>query len=118
MARKKKTTTTTSTTGTRSVVNICAFWAMVIAALAYIFSGLVAFLISVFESIRASKSAATLSTLVHIFTFLGNIALIVAIAIPAWHFVRGKNKSWRILYWICLVVFALGVVLGMLGGIL
>ncbi len=117
MARKHKTTTN-NTIGTRSTVNLCAFWAMAIAALMYLFSGLVHFLITVFESIKASKSAAVLAKLVTIGNFLGNIALIVAIAIPAWHYAKGRGKNWRICYWIALVVFALGVVLGMLGGLL
>ena len=53
-----------------------------------------------------------------ILTLLGNIAIIIAIALPAWRYVSGKSKGWKVFYWIMLVVFAFGIVLGMLGGIL
>ena len=64
------------------------------------------------------KTAGILSNIVTIFTLLGNIAIIVAIAIPAWRYVSHKSKGWKIFYWIMLVVFAFGCILGMLGGIL
>lgn len=118
MSKKKKTTTTTTTTSNRSLVNTCAFWAMTIAAFMYIFSGIINLLVNCVDSIGASKSAGALRTLVTIGNFIGNIALIIAIALPAYYFVKGKNKNWRIVYWIALVVFAFGIVLGMLGGIL
>lgn len=116
--KTKKTKTTTTSTSPRFTVNLCAFWAMVIAAFMYVFSGLIHLLLSCVDSIGASKSAGVLRSLVSIGSFIGNIALIVAIAIPAYNFVRGKNRNWKVCYWIALVFFAFGVVLGMLGGIL
>ena len=50
------------------------------------------------------------------FTFLGNIALIIAVAIPAWQFVKYRSTGWKVVYWIALVGFALGAVLGLLSG--
>ena len=98
------------------VTKLCAFWGMVISGFAYLFSGLVQFIISVTKNISAS-TASLLSRLVSLFNFLGNLAIIVAIAIPAWHFVRHKRKAWRVVYWIAFVGFALGAVLGLLGGL-
>lgn len=113
MARKR----TKSTVTNRDIVTFCAFWAMTIAAIMYIFSGVINFIINAFEAVKASKSAVVLSKIVSIGMFLGNIALIVAVALPAWRYVKGRSRSWKAVYWIALVVFALGVVLGMLGGI-
>ncbi|MCI8369961.1 MAG: hypothetical protein HFE41_02135 [Clostridia bacterium] len=120
MARTKKTkkTTTTTTTSTRSTVNLCAFCAMVIAAFMYVFSGIINILLSCVDSIGASKSAGALRSLVSIGNFIGSVALIIAIALPAYAFVRGRNRNWKVCYWIALVFFAFGVVLGMIGGIL
>jgi len=101
----------------RDIVKFCAFWGMTIAALFYIFSGFISFLIKVIDSI-SDKTASTLNQVCSIFTLLGNIAVIIAIAIPAWRYVRGRSRSWKIFYWIMLAVFAFGVVLGMLGGLL
>ncbi len=114
MAKKR----TTTSSGNRDIVKFCSFWGMSIAALFYIFSGFINFLISVIKSLDGTKAANTLSTVCNILTLLGNIAIIIAIALPAWRYVSGKSKGWKVFYWIMLVVFAFGIVLGMLGGIL
>lgn len=114
MAKKR----TRNTSEKRDAVRFCAFWAMAIAALFYIFSGVIKFIVTVFESVSASAAAATLTKLVSIGLFVGNVALIIAVALPAYQYVKGRKKSWRIFYWVTLAVFALGVVFGMLGGIL
>ncbi len=114
MARR---TTKRYYTEERDIVKFCAFWGMTIAALFYIFSGFISFLIKVIDSI-SDKTANTLNQVCSIFNLLGNIAVIIAIAISAWRYVRGRSKSWRVFYWIMLAVFAFGVVLGMLGGLL
>ncbi|MDE6597511.1 MAG: hypothetical protein K2K60_02605 [Clostridia bacterium] len=109
---------TTTVRQRHSITEICAFWGMTIAALFYIFSGFINFLIRVIKSLNGTKTAATLSQICSIFTLLGNIAIIIAIALPAWGFVKYKGKGWKVFYWIMLAVFAFGVVLGMLGSIL
>ena len=103
----------TASTSNRDIV----FWGMSLAALFYIFSGIISLILKLINSIDG-KTAGILSNIVTIFTLLGNIAIIVAIAIPAWRYVSHKSKGWKIFYWIMLVVFAFGCILGMLGGIL
>ena len=41
-----------------------------------------------------------------------DIALIGAIALPAYWFVKGKKQAWRIIYWICLVIVLVAAILG------
>lgn len=85
---------------------------MAIAAILYIFSGIIALVI------RYANVGGIFSTILFIVEFLGNIAMIIAIALPAYKYARGKGKNGIILYWIFLVIFALGVVLGFIGKIL
>ncbi len=105
MAKKtNKTTTRRTTTTNGDIIRTCAFWGMAVAAVLYLVSGIIA-LIDRF-------AGTSLSTIVGIFSLLGNIAIIVAIALPAYSYVRGRGKSWRITYWVLLAVFVLGVVFG------
>ena len=103
--------------GTNTWTEICAFWAMVISGFAYLFGGIVNFIITTIKSLNGTNTAAILGNIYHVLTFLGNIALIVAVAIPAWQFVRYRSKGWKVVYWIALVGFALGAVLGMIGSL-
>lgn len=113
MAKRAKTTTAAN----HDMVKFCSFWGMSLAALFYIFGGILRFIISVVKNL-SDKTANTMGQIVSIFEFLGGVAIIVAIALPAWRYVSTKSKSWKVFYWIMLAVFAFGVVLGMLGGVL
>jgi len=108
---KKTNKTTRHTTTDRDVEKFCAFWAMVIAAILYIFSGIIALIT------KYCDVAGILTTILNIVTLLGNIALIIAIALPAYHYAAPKGKNYRIIYWIFLVIFAFGVVLSFIGHI-
>ena len=101
---------------THSWTELCAFWAIVISGFAYLFGGIFKLLVSTIKSLNGTNTANILSSIYHIFTFLGNLALIVAVAIPAWNFVRLRRTGWKVVYWIALVGYAFGAVLGMLGG--
>ena len=95
----------------------CAFWAMVISGFAYLFGGLFHFLCNAIKSLNGTNTARILEQVYNIATFVGNIALIIAIAIPAWQFVKYKGVGWKVVFWIALIGFAFGAVLGMLGGL-
>ena len=89
---------------------ICAFWGMVVAAFTHFFGGLFHALVKwVFSD---SKAAGVLTRIAGICSLLGNIALLVAIALPAYQFVKYRSKGWRIFYWISLALFVVGVVFG------
>ena len=45
---------------------------------------------------------------------VAKVALLIAIAFPAYHFSRGCKTVWRVIFWIALVIYVLGCVLGML----
>lgn len=109
----KKTTKTTKTTHhsttERDIEKFCAFWAMAIAAILYIFSGIIALVV------RYADVAGIFSTILSVVTLLGNIAMIVAIALPAYKYAVTKGKNGKILYWIFLVIFAFGVVMSFIG---
>lgn len=92
---------------------ICAFWGMVIASIAYIFSGLFHFLVKWIDKI-SDATARLLTTVASLIQLLGSIALLVAIAIPAWQYVKYRSKGWRVFYWIMLIIYVLGVSFGML----
>lgn len=50
-------------------------------------------------------------------TLVSQYCLLAAIAIPGWYFVRGRRKGWRIAYFIFLVIYIAGTILGMTLGI-
>lgn len=101
---------------THTWTEICAFWAMVISGFAYLFGGIVNFINRTIQTLSPS-TANVLNYIYNTATFVGNIALIIAIAIPAWQFVKYKGVGWKVVYWIALVGFALGAVLGLIGGL-
>lgn len=102
--------------GTHTWTEICAFWAVVISGFTYLFGGIFRFVVSVIKDLNGTNTARVLNDIYNIFTFIGNIALIVAVAIPAWNFVKYRSTGWKVVFWIALVGFAFGAVLGMLGG--
>lgn len=45
-------------------------------------------------------------------SLIKDLALILAILMPAWYFVKPKKKVWHIIYWICVVIIVVFAVLG------
>jgi lysylphosphatidylglycerol synthetase-like protein (DUF2156 family) len=113
MAKREKT----ASGERRDLTQFCAFWAMTIAAMMYIFSGVINLIIKAVSDI-STKTAGMLSTVTSILTFLANIALVIAIALPAYSYVRGRSRSWKVFYWVALAIYALGVVFGMISGLI
>ena len=81
-------------------IRLCSFWALLIAAALLILSG-------VFNKLG-------LGVIVQIFDLVGKVFLLFGIAIPAYDYTRGKGTAWKVLYWVALVVYIVGCVLGML----
>ncbi len=84
----------------RSFVKLCAFFGLILAAFLFVFGGLF--------------SGSAVGSILEI---VGKLALLVAIAFPAYEYSRGMKKAWRIIFWIALVIYVLGCVLGLLTGI-
>lgn len=98
MAKKKVVKRSATTT---DVVKVCAFWGLAVSAVLYVVGGIFKFF-------------KILGSLVGILNMLGSIALAIAVAIPAYRYVQGKKKAWKVFYWIALIIYVLGVVLSII----
>ena len=89
---------------------VCAFWGMVVAGLTRFFGE---FFKSMVKWVFGGTSGETfMYQAAHVLSLLGNIALVVAIALPAFQFVRFKPQGWRVFYWIMFTLFLISVVFG------
>ena len=100
------TVTTTEARERRDTVQFCAFWSLAIAATLFV----VAAILNVVRSVFGIDGNAALNWCISIFELLAKVALLVAIGIPAYGYVRGRKKAWKIFFWVALVIYALGVV--------
>ena len=85
------------------VIRFCAYFALLISASIFLFSGLIHWL-----------DWSGLTKAVGILDIVGKILLIVGVAIPAHGFTSGKKLVWKILYWVALIVYVLGCVFGII----
>ena len=96
MAKKN----TTHTSEKRSLTKFCAFWGIVIAVTLLIVT-------AIFNAVGGS-----LGLIGSIADLVAKIALIIAVAFPAYDYVKGKSKAWKIIFWISLVLYIVCIVLG------
>lgn len=82
-----------------SLVNLCAFIALFLAAFLYVLGPI----LNLFDSLH---------TIVSVLNLLASYSLLIAIALPAWNFVCHKTKGWRICYIVALIIYIVGVMLG------
>ena len=111
MAKKKETkkTTTTHHTTRWRYTDLAAFIALVTSAI----------LLLIGPIMRWIFNATSVGSLVlQILNVTAMVCLLIAVAIPAWYFVRGKRKGWRVFYWIMLAIYILATVFGVTFGIL
>ncbi len=101
---KKKTAKRTVHRETVDIVKLCAFWGIFFAAVLFVARGI----LGLFDLGNVG------GTIISVFDLLGKLALLVAVAFPAYNYVRGKAQVWKIVYWAALVVYVAGCVLGML----
>ena len=105
MARKKKTTTTTTrTTSDGDVIKFCAYWGLVIAAVA----ALITFVLSICAV--CGLEAAWLGRVKNVCSTVSQIALLVAVIIPAYKYMRGKKTVYRAFFWVAVILLVLGLV--------
>ncbi len=106
MAKKTKTTrrTTTTTTRTYSIPTLCAFWGVVLSAVA-LFIG---FFIKLLDICGVTISWA--NTLMGVCSMISMIALLVAVALPAYNYVRGRNRNWKIVYYVAIILYICGII--------
>ena len=114
MAKKtQKTTTKESYVTNYQFTKFCSFWSVAIAAILYIISGILGFIRWLGQKLDFNVSA-SLGTVGGVFSLIANILLVVALGIPAYAYVRGKGKSWKVFYWVVITIFTLGIVFGFL----
>ena len=85
------------------VIRFCAYFALLISASIFLFSGLIHWL-----------DWSGLTKAVGILDIVGKILLNVGGAITAPGFTSGKKLFWKILYWVALIVYVLGCVFGII----
>lgn len=74
-----------------------AFWGMVLAAAAILLGGVL--------------GKIGLDLVAKIFNAIGQAAILLAIAFPAWNHISYKNIAWKIIYFVALVAYIVGIVL-------
>lgn len=104
MAKRTKKTRTERTTSVWDVVKFCAYVAMVIAAVAAMLSFVFGLLIKC--GVRVDWAG----RLTGICSMISQIALIVAVIIPAYHFMRPKNAVVRAFFWVAVIFLVLGLI--------
>ena len=111
MAKKEKKSQTKSHTASQTprwrFLNVVAFIALTASAILFLIGPIMREFLNWTHTIR----------LVQILSMLAQYCLLVAIAVPAWYFVRGKHQGWRIFYVIMLLVYVAATVLGVTLGI-
>lgn len=78
---------------------LCAFWGIVIATALFV-------VVTVLHWVGAS-----LGNVETILDLVAKVALLVAIAIPGYDFVRGKRVGWKVTYWVALILYIVFIAL-------
>ena len=80
-------------------VRACAFWGILIAATVFVVGG-------IFRWVGINDAV------IGVLDLVAKIALLVAVAIPAYDWVKYKKVGWQVVFWIVLAVYVFGVVFG------
>ncbi|MDE5897230.1 MAG: hypothetical protein K2H43_05395 [Clostridia bacterium] len=96
MAKRQRT----ESAARNSFIKACSFIGILISAVLYLVGGIL------------SWFGGSLGSLGSWMNLIASIALLIGVAFPAWDFVKYKKKLWRIVYWVALVVYIVGVVFG------
>ena len=104
MTKKTRKTTTNRTTSVWDIVKFCAYVAMVIAAIA----AMLAFVFGLLAKLDVHIGWAGRVT--GICNTVAQVALIVAVIIPAYHYMRSKSAVVRAFFWVAVIFLVLGLV--------
>lgn len=96
----KKSSSTVSNIDT---AKFCAFWGLVFAAVA----GIVSFFFWLL--VKCGVSISWSGTVISICNLLSMLGMLIGIGLAAWQYVRGKRKVWKVIYWVAMVLYVLGV---------
>lgn len=109
MAKKKeqtevKTETKAEVKQKKDITKFCAFWGITLAATLFVSNGILQLIKKLFED---EKVLAGINSCMEAFDFVAKLALLVAVAIPAYAYVRKKKLSWKITYIFSIVFYAI-----------
>ena len=102
----KKTTKTTTTTSNYGIVKATAFWGIIISGIAGIITFIIKCLVK-WNVITGAGSA--INSVIGIMNLIANIALFISVFLAAYAHSRGKNRTWRTLFWVFTVLAVLGI---------
>ena len=105
--QKKSTPGRRSSFTLGSLVNVLAFCALAAAAILLVIGPILKWILE--------NTGGAVVMQAH--NLVSQYCLLAAIAIPGWFFVRGKRKGWKIAYFVFLVIYIAGTILGMTLGI-
>lgn len=97
MAKRRRQRSETA--AKHDLIRLCAFVGILISAVLFV--------------VGAILNACGLGNATGVFNFVAQLALLVAVAFPAWDFIKSKGKVWRIVYWVALVIYIFGCVFGL-----
>ena len=103
-AQNKTTVRRTTTTRTYSIPTLCAFWGVVLSAVAMF----IGFFIKLLDFCGVTISWA--NTLMGVCSMISMIALLIAVAFPAYNYVRGRNRNWKIVFYASIVLYICGII--------
>ncbi|MCD8307758.1 MAG: hypothetical protein LUD51_06010 [Clostridia bacterium] len=93
----------------RDLQKTVAFWGLALAAITFIVAAIIN-LVNRFAGIFDGDLGATLKLVMNIFELLSKVFILLAVALPAYSYVRGRKRGWKIFYWVALAVYILCVV--------
>lgn len=83
----------------RDATKFFAFWGLTIAALLFVVTAILNLI-----------NIESLGSVINVLDIIAKVALLIAVGIPAYGYVRRKGKIWKIIFLIALIIYALGVV--------
>ncbi len=117
MAKRTRRTTTTSTSN-YSLVKPLAFWGIIISGIV----GLITLIIKLLVACKVITGAGSaVGTVINIMNLIANLALFISVFLAAYDYSRGKDRTWRTLFWIFSILAFLSIlgfnIIGMIFGV-
>lgn len=80
------------------------------------FFAFIALVLSAFFSLLEMLSGilALGGSIIGIFAAVKGISLLIAIGLAAYDYVAPKKKAWKIVFWVCIAIFVIGILYGTL----
>ncbi len=105
MAKKRKTTTTTTHSNSNyEIIKFCAFWGLVIAAVASLLSFVLALLA------KCGVHIDWAGRVVGVCNTISQIALLVTVILGAYRYVQGKSTVYKAFFWVGVILLVLGLI--------